>query len=370
MRSLTKAMTTLTQSLKFRNKSRSSDQHLLLSTLDSSLPTSPLSCGHCFSPSNDLLRDKRNNLTIMNSKDGDIWRQLNAVDYAVVRDVESKGRGLVAGKNVKEGDIIMVLAPPVMMAIHQADLPTTCYCCLKQGTTLKSCGKCGVTRFCDRSCQTKAWKLFHKYECQALVQLRGPGGQDPPANVGAPLRLVLLHDAGKVSKATFDQVKSLYVARNLPPRVQRAFEACGKFIANITKTKVPPQTISDLLNIVRSNTFEHRTSTGHVIGTAVFLKLSMANHSCQENAETSSLRGVTWDCISSFHMTECGPQPYAALKAKTNIAIGEEITSNYLSSADRALPRKDRVALLRERWGFDCHCVRCLAEDATATRED
>ena len=43
-----------------------------------------------------------------------------------------------------------------------------CYCCGQRPDTHMYCAKCRVARYCDATCQTKHWLMYHKRECPML----------------------------------------------------------------------------------------------------------------------------------------------------------------------------------------------------------
>lgn len=211
----------------------------------------------------------------------------------------------------------------------------------------------------------KAWKSYHKHECLVLVRLKALCGADPPRNARAALRLVLLHDAGKLPQSTFDQVLSLHINRRIPQTVQASFNQDAQFIKHITDTEISSETVYDLQNIMRTNSVGIKNLAGDIIGSELYLKLSKANHSCVENAQPGDLEDVLWDRSSSLHMTAVGPFPYKVLMASKDIVMGEEITVNYLGGAELPDVQSQR-ARMQQLWGFICTCARCEASGSGA----
>ncbi|KAF2675849.1 SET domain-containing protein [Lentithecium fluviatile CBS 122367] len=69
---------------------------------------------------------------------------------------------------------------------------------------------------------------------------------------------------------------------------------------------------------------------------------SYFNHSCGPNVEKSR-DGRVW-----------------CFRAGRDIRKGEELCITYLSGQERKLSREQRMNMLKENWGFDCACLRCV----------
>ncbi|CAE8676784.1 unnamed protein product [Polarella glacialis] len=114
-----------------------------------------------------------------------------------------------------------------------------------------------------------------------------------------------------------------------------------------------------LLSVVQLNSFHFEplevpgaASEEQGPGKAMFQVCRLMNHSCAPNVDFQ----IRW-----------GEEGVATLRlaAQRDVAAGEELNISYLSSAPgEALgeARSVRRKRLREVWGFDCACERCLAE--------
>ena len=74
----------------------------------------------------------------------------------------------------------------------------------------------------------------------------------------------------------------------------------------------------------------------------LFLLTSFYNHSCEPNA-----------CVYFFNNS------LAYIIAQREIEAGEEITINYI---DVEIEVMERRKILKENYGFDCFCPKCLRE--------
>jgi hypothetical protein len=69
---------------------------------------------------------------------------------------------------------------------------------------------------------------------------------------------------------------------------------------------------------------------------------SYFNHSCGPNVEKRR-EGRAW-----------------SFRAGRDIRSGEELCITYLSGQERQSSREERKKMLKENWGFDCACLRCV----------
>ena len=85
---------------------------------------------------------------------------------------------------------------------------------------------------------------------------------------------------------------------------------------------------------------------------ALFVKASRLNHSCQPNAEWQIELGQTGRRV-----------PTLSLRTKQTVKKGEELTIDYIRELPN-LEQSERRKLLQQDYGFLCTCVRCSAADA------
>lgn len=87
---------------------------------------------------------------------------------------KNKGKGLVADRDFKEGDVIFtedafIAAPPAhaVAAVEKGELCTFCFAPLA-GILVIPCGRIGCqARFCNRLCQSRAQSVHHALLCPA-----------------------------------------------------------------------------------------------------------------------------------------------------------------------------------------------------------
>lgn len=118
--------------------------------------------------------------------------------------VHGGGRGLFAQKDFQPGDLVFSTTRPYVAELDTLRLRDTCsWCFVRQpggeesnpvslqssnnGVELKPCSACRRVRYCSTTCQSKAWKREHKYECKILAQENRP---DFPHGVRAVIKLL------------------------------------------------------------------------------------------------------------------------------------------------------------------------------------
>ena len=79
---------------------------------------------------------------------------------------------------IEKGTEIMRCEPFVTALQHDLH-PEFCDFCLShqnelKDTTLKRCSGCKFIYFCGTECLKKAWKDYHKAECEYMMKLTGP----------------------------------------------------------------------------------------------------------------------------------------------------------------------------------------------------
>jgi SET and MYND domain-containing protein len=107
------------------------------------------------------------------------------------------GRGLFTKKALIAGDIVYSTPRPFIAEVDTARLHDTCAWCFRrpvrsddagdEQSTVLPCAGCKRIRYCSRSCQSKAWKREHKYECAAIAPSERP---DLPHGARAVVKLL------------------------------------------------------------------------------------------------------------------------------------------------------------------------------------
>ncbi|SMR49413.1 unnamed protein product [Zymoseptoria tritici ST99CH_3D1] len=282
--------------------------------------------------------------------------------------IPGAGRGLFATKDFNPGDIVLSLDRPYVAELDIDRLCDTCAWCFQRGATAeeerknsaalglpagfvqtKACTGCKKVRYCSKTCQSKAWKREHKYECKALSV---EGRPDLPHGVRAVIKLLgkLKADPENKDARLIDILQFQPVTTGLEDFSKKApkrFEDFGMLAYGAWKYAGEPklgdmdtETIAKgLFFNVMCNTLQLSSPLDDTkLGIGFDPVLCSANHSCDPNT------------AAIFN------QPRQLLRALRPIKKGEEITMKYV---DITNPFSVRQAELSEAYFFGCKCIRC-----------
>ena len=126
------------------------------------------------------------------------------------------GRGLFALKDFSPGDVVLSLDRPLVTEVELDRTSDTCAWCLQRSemdpearakaagmglptglTSVKACTGCRLAVYCSKTCQSRAWKREHKYECKAIGVKDRP---NLPPGVRATIKLL-----GRLSASPEDE---------------------------------------------------------------------------------------------------------------------------------------------------------------------
>ncbi|XP_029284610.1 histone-lysine N-methyltransferase SMYD3 isoform X2 [Cottoperca gobio] len=80
-----------------------------------------------------------------------------------------KGNGLRATANIKRGELVYS-AEPLACCVSNKLSRDVCHHCFTRCETLLRCSQCKMARYCNITCQKRAW-IGHKRECKCLQSL-------------------------------------------------------------------------------------------------------------------------------------------------------------------------------------------------------
>lgn len=224
----------------------------------------------------------------------------------------------------------------------------------------KACTGCRKVRYCSKTCQTRAWKREHKYECKVLAF---PGRPDLPHGVRAVIKLLgrLKADPeGKDElllsilqfKPASDSKALDFIKRKDPQR----FEDFNMLGYGAWKYAGEPEFSNpNSPGVKLSNSGEATAKTFFFNVISNLLQLS--------NPMDDTKLGIGYDPILCSSNHSCDPntavvfnQPKVVLRALKSISKGEEIFMKYI---DVSNPFSVRQAELLESYFFSCRCNKC-----------
>ncbi|NP_001290697.1 histone-lysine N-methyltransferase SMYD3 [Esox lucius] len=252
-----------------------------------------------------------------------------------------KGNGLRANQRVLAGELLYT-AEPLACCVSSQCRNVVCHSCFSRHETLLRCSQCKVARYCDVTCQKRAWSI-HKRECKCLLSLHP---RIPTDSVRLAARIIFrllcpsqmtpqlysfeeheshLCDMGEEKREGLSQLSSmlqLYLKQEQPDIIQ----------------KVPSFDPISLLAKVTCNCFTISDAELQEIGVGLYPSMSLLNHDCRPS------------CVMLFQGKTL------QLRAIRDIQPTEEVTISYIGVL---LPTRERQTQLMEQYHFSCQCGLC-----------
>ncbi|RDW60172.1 hypothetical protein BP5796_11778 [Coleophoma crateriformis] len=263
----------------------------------------------------------------------------------VVNHGGALAHGLTAKIDIDRGDQIIEVCDAYILLPKNSHISSVCYWCFSREPNgpyekLMPCKACMKVVYCSYKCQRTAWEHIHKAECPPLRNL----GIRPLPTVTHALLQALLHftrreisDPRKNPAATLVGSVDDMKASNGEGAMQL------QAMAAVHYSGVPPQLIPlacELFCKMEINSFQVK-HFNEMVGYCFDPLLARMNHSCDPNAEVSFSE-------HDYRVT-----------ALRGIKKDEPVVISYIDvNNDRDTRRKE----LKERWHFDCKCVRCEGE--------
>ncbi|KAL1965972.1 hypothetical protein VTN77DRAFT_4912 [Rasamsonia byssochlamydoides] len=262
------------------------------------------------------------------------------------------GNGLFAATDIEMGQDLLSIQKPFVAVLDTLRLQDTCSGCfgLKQqqqeqktpeeAVKLKSCTRCQVVRYCDKSCQSKDWKFAHSLECSIYSKLYP---KILPNSVRAVLRIVLRHSNQKYNSDEFETFLKLEThAQEIRARDEEQWNRIllsAKAIREYSGVNVDEEIISPFFAKLDLNSFNLTTPFYERIGLYLHPYAAFMNHSCEYNA------------VVGFEGDRLFVKPVRRIKKDEQI---------FISYIDATNPRDIRRKELSDRYFFDCNCSKCM----------
>jgi hypothetical protein len=286
----------------------------------------------------------------------------------------SHGKRLISTVDIRASDQILWLTRPLILALETSQLDSTCYSCLRPQDThvlnanleegsidLKKCAGCKTVSFCNRACQKRAWKAYHKYECGIFGRLQP---RVLPTSARGIMRILLQRKNGLVHDQEWAQLLGLESHQEefskSGGRRWEDISLMAKAIQTYSETDEAIDLVVQLCCILMVNSFTLATSMYDPIGIVLHPKVALINHSCEPNAY------VRFDSLETRHLGE--DNIYGTPKvlrgsifvhALRPIKKGDEIRISYIDATVNVRRRQDELS---SRYFFQCDCERCLSD--------
>ncbi|KAK6865263.1 SET domain-containing protein [Apiospora arundinis] len=287
--------------------------------------------------------------------------------------IPGAGRGLFACQVFKPGDVVASVDRPFVAELESDRLEDTCAWCFQRGETdpeararaasigmpagfieTKACAGCHRVSYCSKTCQSRAWKREHKYECPVIA----PPRPDLPHSVRAAIKLLgrlkAADPAGPEHKKILDLLMEFRPAgagnrleafKELDKQkfddynmlAWAAWSYCGK-PGMYGAVDSRAGATGFVFNLLCNSFILASPVDGVKFGIGFDNTICAANHSCDPNVVMTFL------------------QPKVELRALRPIKSGEEIFVKYV---DVTNPMGVRQSELKDTYFFDCKCSKC-----------
>ncbi|KQJ95536.1 histone-lysine N-methyltransferase ASHR2 [Brachypodium distachyon] len=275
-----------------------------------------------------------------------------AGDALRVADLPGRGRGLVAARDILEGEVLLSEPPILLYPSSLASLPSycsACFRCLPQAPHAAPCPSCRAAAFCSPACAAAS---HPRLLCAALSRLAA-------APESHQEQLLFLLSAYSLQEPAFHALLSLSSA---PQGTQQ--QDAASLHAMVSSLAPPhmlpagfsPDLTAALLSKDRTNSFSimepYRPDVAQGLrkarAYAVYHRASLLNHDCLPNA-----------CHFDYPDRPGPGNTDIVLRALHGITAGMEVRISYFAANWRYADRQRR---LLEDYGFRCECERCQIE--------
>ncbi|KAJ4840146.1 hypothetical protein Tsubulata_000221 [Turnera subulata] len=295
-----------------------------------------------------------------------------------IQDIPGRGRGLVATKPLKAGQILLKDSPILLYSAFpltkQQQQPTPIYCdkCFKKlllhsSSAISSCPSCSHHFFCSPTCLSAASASSHTpWVCQSLARLRHSPAFASPESSSSELQvqarfLVSAYNLAFVSPPDFQVLLSLQ--GGVRPQDASASQLLHPLLSSLCPPPpvegfpFTPELTAALLAKDGMNAFglmepfdPKRGGERSVRAYGVYPKAALFNHDCLPNA-------CRFDYIDAA--VSGGDNTDITVRLIHDVPQGREICLSYFAVNLNYATRQKR---LLEDYGFRCECDRCKVE--------
>ncbi|EFA84886.1 hypothetical protein PPL_01879 [Heterostelium album PN500] len=317
-------------------------------------------------------------------------------NYIEVRHSKECGRYLVAAQDIKCGQVIL-REMPIAHCINWGDqyARNICHNCLHlfiggennninnnkddeqtESSRLETCTKCKQISLCtdcwalSRDADDKEHSFHSDFECQQMQRLASSAMFDYDCKTLAKLALRVSDSNNSAAEQLVNNQEKFTASR---------LSSLNKVIKYITTTtssssnkdngnnngnngrdlqliqEKQQRRMLNLMCALECNTHEIGITVDEYnycsIGSAVYEKASLFNHSCQPNVCRINRAGE-WGALEMISLTD--------------IAAGTELVYNYIQIS---LPTEDRQSKLSENYFFECKCNGCVNNTSISSRQ-
>ncbi|KAI8125316.1 hypothetical protein FF38_09224 [Lucilia cuprina] len=259
-------------------------------------------------------------------------------------------------KTIKRGDRILT-EKPFAFVLKSKYRKERCDNCLSSTKVMK-CSNCHYVYYCNRACQMEAWPL-HKIECPFLKRIY-PRTVPDAARMLCKL-IIKLNNGGDLEKGYYtetcfrkfrDLMSHYQEIKNDPKRMEH-LESLYAILCEMMQDSVIVPNQMELLTIygrLVTNGFNILDAEMNSIATAIFLGVSVTDHSCKPNA-VATFEGTTLHIHATEEM-EC-----------------LDWSKIFISYIDLLNTPEHRRRDLKDNYYFLCICSKCINDQEAVEME-
>ncbi|KAM3876950.1 LOW QUALITY PROTEIN: histone-lysine N-methyltransferase SMYD3 [Diretmus argenteus] len=263
-----------------------------------------------------------------------------------------KGNGLRATSGIRTGELVYS-AEPLACCVSNKLAKDVCHHCFIRRESLLRCSQCKMARYCDITCQKRAWS-GHKRECKCLQSLL-PRIPTDSVRLAARIIFNLLSPSQSSNEELYTLEEHESHLSSMSEQKREGMSQLASMLQLYLQQEIPnltPEMTSalppscreplSLIAKVTCNCFTISDGELQEIGVGLYPSLSLLNHDCRPN------------CVMVFEGTKLH------LRAVQDISPNEELTISYIETVSVTT---DRRRHLEDQYHFTCHCQRCDSRD-------
>lgn len=288
----------------------------------------------------------------------------------VIREIEGRGRALIATRNIEQGEVIVVEEPYGLIVSDQYRDNVCAFCGrLRSDGTMYVLNPEDSVKYCSEHCITVDYGI-HSLELDALkllknVSLKGIASID---SVRLIIRCGCIKKAVQEKKiadlpSTFESIMSLEaIGTGIDVQSMVEIDAIVDKLEKICKIRKIPLVFAEIKSILLAiQCNAHRILVDdRPIALGLFPLISMINHSCVPNCtHYFELSDRAKAAVPST--TQNCSRPKMIIRAIATIPEGTEVVYSYVPLYQSTANRR---AQLKAAYSFECRCDKCTRSSA------
>ncbi|KAG1467938.1 hypothetical protein G6F56_004125 [Rhizopus delemar] len=246
----------------------------------------------------------------------------------------TRGRYIQTTQTIPKGHQV-ITSEPLAVVIFSESQRDYCNYCFKKNPRQR-CSRCKKAYFCDVFCFQKAWASYHQFNCGTCVNPELDMLEKVAVNVEQYQKMIRGNNPIDVTMEAFFSLTGHSAAQ--PAQLVAHYRQLAQTAIKKEHLHTDLEKLVHYQCVFASNNFTIDDAELFAIGQGTYPIASLFNHSCRPNA------------VVLFEGT------LAKIRVIEDIPAHTEITIAYL---DAAHSKRYRQKTLKEKYFFDCGCMRC-----------